>query len=108
MLYALGKYVFIGPILRLFFPCKVVGAEYIPETGGAILVGNHVAVADSFFTPLHIKRRVTYLAKSEYFTEKGFKGRAQEVVLLRDGAGAHRPGRRLRRARRAETPASGC
>jgi 1-acyl-sn-glycerol-3-phosphate acyltransferase len=96
VLYALGKYVFVGPILRLFFPCTVVGTEHIPETGGAILVGNHVAVADSFFTPLHIKRRVTYLAKSEYFTEKGFKGRAKkwffsamgQVPIDRGGASA--------------------
>ncbi len=42
----------------------------MPAEGGAILAGNHLSVADSFFTPLHIKRRVTYLAKSEYFTEK--------------------------------------
>jgi 1-acyl-sn-glycerol-3-phosphate acyltransferase len=92
----LGKYVFIGPFLRLFFPCQVIGAEYIPETGGAILAGNHVAVADSFFTPLHIKRRVTYLAKAEYFTEKGFKGRMKkwffsamgQVPIDRGGASA--------------------
>jgi 1-acyl-sn-glycerol-3-phosphate acyltransferase len=96
VLYALGKYVFVGPFLRLFFPCEVVGSEYIPETGGAILVGNHVAVADSFFTPLHIKRRVTYLAKAEYFTEKGFKGRCKkwffsamgQVPIDRGGASA--------------------
>jgi 1-acyl-sn-glycerol-3-phosphate acyltransferase len=96
VLYALGKYVFIGPFLRLFFPCDVVGAEFIPETGGAILAGNHVAVADSFFTPLHIKRRVTYLAKAEYFTEKGFKGRMKkwffsamgQVPIDRGGASA--------------------
>ena len=74
MLYTLMKYVLLGPLLRLFFPCKVIGAEYIPGEGGAILAGNHVSVADSFFTPLHIGRRVTYLAKSEYFTEKGVKG----------------------------------
>lgn len=74
MLYALMKYVLLGPILRLFFPCTVVGAENIPESGGAILAGNHISVADSFFAPLHMKRRVTFLAKSEYFTEKGIKG----------------------------------
>ncbi len=68
------KYVLLGPMLRLFFPCTVIGAEYVPADGGVILVGNHVSVADSFFTPLHIKRRVTYLAKAEYFTEKGLKG----------------------------------
>jgi 1-acyl-sn-glycerol-3-phosphate acyltransferase len=74
VLYNLMKYVLLGPLLRLFFPCKVIGAEYVPPEGGAILVGNHLSVADSFFTPLHLKRRVTYLAKNEYFTEKGIKG----------------------------------
>jgi len=58
------KYVLLGPFLRLFFPCKVIGAEFIPAEGGAILAGNHISVADSFFTPLHIKRRVTFLANS--------------------------------------------
>ncbi len=81
MIYNLCKYVLIGPILRLFFPCKVSGAEFIPATGGILLVGNHVSVADSFFTPLHIKRRVTYLAKAEYFTEKGLKGRLKKAFF---------------------------
>ena len=96
MLYNLGKYVLIGPFLRLFFPTKVIGSEYIPEEGGAILAGNHVSVADSFFTPLHIKRRVTYLAKSEYFTEKGLKGRLKRWFFTawarcRSIAAGHRP-----------------
>lgn len=81
MLWWVMKNVLIGPWLRLFFPCKVTGSEYIPESGGMILAGNHVSVADSFFTPLHIKRRVTYLAKSEYFTEKGIKGRLKKAFF---------------------------
>jgi len=40
VVYKLMKYVFLGPFLRLVFPCKVVGAEYIPAEGGAILAGN--------------------------------------------------------------------
>ena len=92
------KYVLLGPLLRLFFPCKVIGAEYMPAEGGAILVGNHLSVADSFFTPLHLKRRVTYLAKAEYFTEKGVKGRVKkaffsgmgQVPVDRSGASAAR------------------
>jgi len=39
VLYTLMKYVLLGPLLRLFFPCKVIGAEYIPGEGGAILDG---------------------------------------------------------------------
>lgn len=81
MIYSLCKYVLIGPLLRLFFPCKVIGGENVPEHGGVILAGNHISVADSFFTPLHIKRRVTFLAKSEYFTEKGFKGAFKRVFF---------------------------
>jgi 1-acyl-sn-glycerol-3-phosphate acyltransferase len=80
--YAVMKYVLIGPLLRLFFPTKISGTAHIPETGGAILVSNHLAVADSFFLPLHIKRRVTFLAKSEYFTEKGAKGWFKKQFFL--------------------------
>jgi len=98
VVYKLMKYVFLGPVLRLLFPCTVSGAEYIPAEGGAILAGNHISVADSFFTPLYIKRRVTYLAKSEYFTEKGIKGTLKrwffsgvgQVPIDRSGANAAR------------------
>ncbi|HKS48612.1 MAG TPA: lysophospholipid acyltransferase family protein [Amycolatopsis sp.] len=74
MLYRLLKYVLLGPLLRSLWPTKVTGAENIPAHGGAILASNHLAVADSFFMPLRVKRRVTFPAKQEYFTEKGFKG----------------------------------
>ncbi|RZQ63185.1 lysophospholipid acyltransferase family protein [Amycolatopsis suaedae] len=74
MLYWLMKYVLLGPLLRLLWPTKVTGVENIPREGGAILAGNHLAVADSFFMPLHVPRMVRFPAKQEYFTEKGFKG----------------------------------
>src|SRR3954466_6888887 len=75
------KWVFIGPLLKTLWPTKVVGAENIPETGGAILAGNHLAVADSFFMPLRVKRKVTFPAKSEYFTEPGFKGKLKKMFF---------------------------
>jgi 1-acyl-sn-glycerol-3-phosphate acyltransferase len=74
VLYRLLKYVVVGPLLRLLWPTKVTGTENIPAHGGAILASNHLAVADSFFMPIRVKRRVTFTAKQEYFTEKGFKG----------------------------------
>lgn len=82
MLYQICKYVLIGPWLRMFFPARVTGVENVPDTGGVILVGNHLSVADSFFAPLHIKRKVVYLAKSEYFTEKGIKGRLKKAFFI--------------------------
>jgi 1-acyl-sn-glycerol-3-phosphate acyltransferase len=74
VLYRLLKYVLLGPLLRLLWPTRVTGTENIPARGGAILASNHLAVADSFFMPVRVKRRVTFPAKQEYFTEKGFKG----------------------------------
>ncbi|MGH3518166.1 MAG: lysophospholipid acyltransferase family protein [Haloechinothrix sp.] len=85
MLYWLLKYVLLGPILRLFWPTKVTGAENIPSSGAAILASNHLAVVDSFFLPCHVKRRITFPAKSEYFTGKGVKGKLQKWFFT--GAG---------------------
>lgn len=75
MLYWLMKHVFLGPLLRLFFRPEIEGEENVPDTGGALLASNHLAVADSFFLPLMLKRRVTFPAKLEYFTQPGLKGR---------------------------------
>jgi 1-acyl-sn-glycerol-3-phosphate acyltransferase len=78
VLYRLMKYVLLGPLLRLLWPTKVTGAENIPDSGGAIIASNHLAVADSFFMPLYVRRRVTFPAKQEYFTEKGVKGKLKK------------------------------
>jgi 1-acyl-sn-glycerol-3-phosphate acyltransferase len=53
---------------------KTEGLEHIPASGPAILASNHLAVADSFYLPLVVNRRITFLAKSEYFTGTGLKG----------------------------------
>ena len=47
----------------------------MPRSGPAILASNHLSFSDSIFLPLKVKRPVTFLAKSEYFTGKGVKGR---------------------------------
>ncbi len=74
MWYWLFKYIFMGPLLTLLGRPKIEGLEYIPSSGPAILASNHLAVADSFYLPLVAKRRITFLAKSEYFTGTGLKG----------------------------------
>ena len=75
MWYWLFKYIFMGPILSLLGRPKTQGLEHVPATGPVILASNHLAVADSFYLPLVVSRRITFLAKSEYFTGKGIKGR---------------------------------
>ncbi|MBV9162023.1 MAG: 1-acyl-sn-glycerol-3-phosphate acyltransferase [Pseudonocardiales bacterium] len=74
MFYYLLKHLLLGPLMRLACHPQVQGVEHIPERGGAILASNHLAVADSFFLPLMIRRRVTFLAKREYFTTPGLRG----------------------------------
>ena len=75
MFYWVLKMLVIGPIARLLFRPWVEGQEHIPESGPAIFASNHLSFSDSVFLPLVVPRRMTFLAKSDYFTGKGIKGR---------------------------------
>jgi len=74
MWYWLFKYVFMGPLLSLLGRPKIEGLEHVPHSGPMILASNHLAVADSFYLCLVVRRRITYLAKAEYFTGTGLSG----------------------------------
>ncbi|MGW4885379.1 lysophospholipid acyltransferase family protein [Streptomyces murinus] len=75
MFYYLLKYVLLGPPLRLVFRPRIEGLDHVPATGPAIIAGNHLSFSDHFLMPAILKRRITFLAKAEYFTEPGIKGR---------------------------------
>jgi 1-acyl-sn-glycerol-3-phosphate acyltransferase len=79
--YWLAKWVFIGPVLRAFWRPWIDGAENIPYDRPAILASNHLSFSDSFFFPLLVKRKVTFLAKSEYFTTPGLKGLVSKLFF---------------------------
>ncbi len=85
MFYWLLKHLLLGPLMRLACHPRVRGAEHIPTRGGAILASNHLAVADSFFLPLVIRRRVTFLAKREYFTTPGLRGWLKRLFFSASG-----------------------
>jgi 1-acyl-sn-glycerol-3-phosphate acyltransferase len=72
--YQFLKYVVLGPILKLLFRPWVEGMENIPKDGAAILASNHLSFSDSIFLPLMAPRRITFLAKADYFTGRGLKG----------------------------------
>ena len=74
MLYWVLKWIVVGPWLRVLFRPWTDNMDAIPVEGPAILVSNHLSFSDSFFLPLVTKRRITFLAKQEYFTGKGIKG----------------------------------
>jgi 1-acyl-sn-glycerol-3-phosphate acyltransferase len=75
LFYYVLKYVLLGPLLRLFFRPRIEGLEHVPDEGPAIIAGNHLSFSDHFLMPAMLKRRITFLAKKEYFTGPGVKGR---------------------------------
>jgi len=75
----------LSPILRTLFRPKVEGLENLPTAGPAILASNHLSFSDSIFLPLVVPRKITFLAKSDYFTTGGVKGRLKAAFFK--GAG---------------------
>ncbi|HET7397436.1 MAG TPA: lysophospholipid acyltransferase family protein [Intrasporangium sp.] len=75
MFYWVLKTIVLGPVLKLLFRPWVEGEENIPAEGAAIFASNHLSFSDSVFLPVVVPRRVTFLAKSDYFTGRGLKGR---------------------------------
>lgn len=68
----------LKPFLQRAYHHEVVGVENIPAASGAILASNHVSFIDSIFLPLAAPRQVFFLAKSDYFTTPGVKGRVMK------------------------------
>lgn len=85
MLYWFLKWIAIGPWLKAVFRPHVEGAENVPATGPAILASNHLSYADWLFMPLTLPRRVTFVAKAEYFTTPGVKGWFQRKFFSGSG-----------------------
>ncbi|MFV2196163.1 lysophospholipid acyltransferase family protein [Nocardiopsis sp. LOL_012] len=71
----------LGPIIAVLWQPRAEGVENVPRRGPAILVGNHLSFSDHFFGPLPLPRKITFLAKSEYFTGTGVKGLASRAFF---------------------------
>lgn len=81
----------LGPILRFFYRVRVEGLEHVPADGPAILVSNHVSFCDSVFLPLVLKRRITFVAKAEYFEHRRtawFFRAVGQIPIQREGGTA--------------------
>ena len=74
MFYWVAKYT-LGITLRLVFRSWSRGRRNVPRHGPVILASNHLSFSDSIFLPLCAPRRITFLAKADYFTGRGLKGR---------------------------------
>jgi len=81
----------LSPLFRLLWRVDVEGRENIPRTGAVIVAPNHVSFCDSLFVPLVIRRRVTFVAKAEYFDSwktAWFFRAAGQIPMRREGGSA--------------------
>jgi 1-acyl-sn-glycerol-3-phosphate acyltransferase len=85
MFYWFMKNLIAGPLLRTVFRPWVTGHSNIPRNGGVIMASNHLSFIDSVFLPLMIDRQISFLAKSDYYTARGFKGWAIKSFLKAAG-----------------------
>ena len=73
---------FLTPFLMILFRPKVKGLRHVPASGPLIIASNHLSFSDSIFMPLVVPRKVTFLAKSEYFTSPGPKGLLKKLTFM--------------------------
>lgn len=66
----------------LAFRPKVTGLRQVPTVGPVIIASNHLSFSDSIFMPLVVPRKVTFLAKAEYFTSPGIKGFIKKITFI--------------------------
>ena len=81
----------LTPILRFLFRVRTDGVEQVPAHGAAILASNHVSFCDSIFLPLVLRRRMTFVAKAEYFEDPKtawFFRAVGQIPIKREGGSA--------------------
>jgi 1-acyl-sn-glycerol-3-phosphate acyltransferase len=81
----------LTPIIHLCVRVNVEGRERLPKKGPVIIAANHRSFLDSIFIPLVVHRRVTFVAKAEYFDDAKtawfFRGCGQ-IPIRREGGSA--------------------
>jgi len=80
----------LSPLLFGLFKVKTDGKEQVPGQGAAILASNHLSFSDSIFLPLVLRRRITFVAKAEYFEDKktAWFFRAVGQIPIKRGGGS--------------------
>lgn len=78
--------VVLTPVLTVAFRPRVEGVAHVPRRGAAVLACNHVSYLDWLVLPLVVRtRRISFLAKREYFTEPGLRGALKRYFFRATG-----------------------
>ena len=57
--------------IRPFYRIKYVGKENVPKSGSLLLCSNHISFFDPIAIGLGVRRKIYFIAKSEFFTNYG-------------------------------------
>jgi 1-acyl-sn-glycerol-3-phosphate acyltransferase len=81
--------IILTPIMHVAFRVRTHGTDHVPRKGPVILASNHHSFIDSVFLPLVVRRRVTFVAKAEYFEtwKTAWFFRALGMIPLKRGGG---------------------
>lgn len=85
MFYAVLKVLVTRLTLVIWRP-RIEGLEHLPAKGPVILASNHLSFIDSLLIPMIAPRRVAFLAKAEYWTTPGVRGRFMKGFFTGIGA----------------------
>ncbi len=59
----------LEPTFHFAWDFHFVGVDHVPTDGPAIFCPNHTSVLDSFFLPMALPRRITFVGKAEYLDD---------------------------------------
>jgi 1-acyl-sn-glycerol-3-phosphate acyltransferase len=85
LLYTIGLHT-AAPLIKVSLRPQINGVENIPLTGGAVLAGNHLSVADEYLLGACVPRHIAFWAKAEYFHGTGVGGWFMKSLM--NGLGA--------------------
>ncbi len=69
----------VPPLARAVWRPRIEGLEHVPMSGPVLIASNHLSFIDSVVIPVVAPRKVVFMAKSEYFTGSGIKGRLSKA-----------------------------
>lgn len=81
----LGRAV-VAPLARMLWRPRIIGRRNVPRRGPVILASNHRSFIDSPAITLMAPRKVSFLAKQEYFIGRGLRGAVSRAFFGGIGA----------------------
>jgi len=99
---AVWRFILYG-LTSLFYRIRIIGSDYVPARGPALLVSNHLSLADGFLIGAAVTRPVRFLVWKPYYEDPRFHWlmKAMKAIPISDSDAPHDIVRSLAAAREA-------